>query len=211
VAELVKQLVKARRGFCIMGNHEYNLVAWYARVPGYEKPKHSNRSATEDIGRNESRWRAVLEFFRTLPVAVELPELRLIHACWHRTSLEQVRAVLGQAICSVRPANAYQWLECHVVLRSPFDGTPPLKHTRLLPGLPGDTADLKAVIPHEDLMKGFEVDAPEPFTDNDGKERDRIRAVWWKSQRDQVLNDRPQVFGHYWNLSPSRAGAAPFP
>jgi hypothetical protein len=51
-------------------------------------------------------------------------------------------------------------------------------------------------------MKGFEVDAPEPFTDNDGKERDRIRAVWWKSQRDQVLNDRPQVFRHYSNLPP---------
>lgn len=157
-----------------MGNHEYNLVAWYAQVPGYERPKTSNRPTTDeitrDVQRGGTRWTHVLGFFRKLPLALALPDLRLIHACWHRASLTQVSPVLGREIRSGSPADAVDWLERHVVLRSPFD-VAPLERTRLLPGLPGDTADHYAVIPHGDLMKGFEVDAPEPFRDNDGKER----------------------------------------
>jgi hypothetical protein len=40
VSRLVMSLVSRRRAFCIMGNHEYNLVAWYA---GWMAPKESNR------------------------------------------------------------------------------------------------------------------------------------------------------------------------
>lgn len=210
VAELVHRLVAARRAFCIMGNHEYNLVAWYAGVPGYEKPKRSNRPTTEDVGRHPNRWRPVLEFFRGLPLGLELPDLRVIHACWHRPSLHQVSAVLGQPARASSPAaDPIERLESGVVLRSPFDVGGPLERARLLPGLPGDTKDFDAVIAHEDLMKGFEVAVQVPFLDNDGKERRRIRAVWWRDQLDQVLRDRPQVFGHYWNLPPIDGDMAP--
>jgi hypothetical protein len=211
VAELVLRLCAARRAFCLMGNHEYNLVAWYAAIPGYQKPKRSNRPTTEDIVRRPERWAPVLQFMRGLPFGVALPDLRMIHACWHRASLDQVRYVLevsGQP--GSGPADAVAWLEQHVVLRSPFDLRSPLRETRLLATLPGDTADYSADIPHEDLIKGYEVLAPEPFIDNDGKVRDRIRALWWKGDRlADVLHDRTQVFGHYWNLPPIDGELAP--
>jgi hypothetical protein len=211
VAELVLRLVEARRGFCLMGNHEYNLVAWFAQVPGYEGPKTSNATTiaeiTRDRERGGTRWARVLGFFRDLPLAVALPDLRLIHACWHVPSLTVVSPVLGREVRAGAPADAIGRLERHVVLRSPFDGAP-LERTRLLAGIPGDTRDRAAVIPHEDLMKGFEVAAPEPFRDNYGDERTRIRALWWAT-RENVLVDRPQVFGHYWNLPPVDGHMAP--
>jgi hypothetical protein len=209
VGELVTGLVGARRGFCLMGNHEYNLVAWAARVPGYDRPKKSNRATIEHVERDRERWKPVLEFFKGLPVGVELPDLRLIHACWHRPSLAQVAVALAASPRrSADPVDAVARLEEHVVLRSPFVEAP-VERTRLVDGLPGDTADFSAVIPHEDLMKGFEVDAPESFRDNDGKRRTRIRAVWWRTHLHEVLTDRPQVFGHYWNLPPVDGHMAP--
>jgi hypothetical protein len=191
VAELVRGLVGRRRALCLMGNHEYNLVAYHLKVPGYERPKRSNAPTIREMAAEPARWGAVLDFLRTLPIGINLPDLRLIHACWNRRSLELTEGVLGVSN------------ENGVSLRSPFDAQ------GLLPGLPGDTRDHDADIPHEALMKGFEVVAPVPFKDNDGKLRRKIRAVWWKDGRDLVLTDKTQVFGHYWNVPPIDGHFAP--
>jgi hypothetical protein len=206
VAELVKGLVSDRRAFCIMGNHEYNLVAKHLRVPGYEKPKKSNAPTIKEIDDNPERWQPVLEWFRDLPVGVELPGLRIIHACWHKKSLEQVSPFIGVKLRPEPEENtcAFDLMNSHTVLRSPFTSQ------GLIKGLPGDTADHSAVIPHEDLMKGFETDAASPFIDNDGKQRTRIRCAWWEEGlRHLVLDDTPQVFGHYWNCPPIDGHMAP--
>lgn len=94
VAELVQTLVARRRAFCSMGNHEYNLVAWYAQVPGYERPKRSNRPTTEDVHGRPGRWAPVMTFFRDLPLGLVLPDLRVVHACWHVPSLARIEQVL---------------------------------------------------------------------------------------------------------------------
>ena len=44
-------------------------------------------------------------------------------------------------------------------------------------------------------MKGYEIPAPEPFEDNDGKVRDMIRTTWWKDADPPVLRDDFRVFG----------------
>jgi hypothetical protein len=205
VAELVKNLVTDRRAFCIMGNHEYNLAAWDLGVPGYEKPKKSNAATIKEIEDNRGRWQPVLEWFRDLPIGVELPGLRIIHACWHKKSLDKIGPFLG---VELRPepeekTSVFDLMNSHIVLRSPFT------RAGLVQGLPGDTADHSAVIPHEDLMKGFEMDTDQPFTDNDGKVRTRVRCAWWNNGMHLVLNDKPQVFGHYWNCPPIHGDMAP--
>lgn len=191
-AELVRGLVGRRRALCVMGNHEYNLVAFHLKVPGYEKPKTSNESTIKSMGKEPKRWGLVLDFLRSLPLALNLPDLRLIHACWNR-----------KALAIVEPVLRVEGDVDGVCLRSPFH------ETGLLDGLPGDTRDRHAEIPHEVLMKGFEVVAPVPFKDNDGKLRRKIRAVWWKDSRDLVLTDKTQVFGHYWNVPPIDGHFAP--
>ena len=205
VGELVRDLVGQRRAVCIMGNHEYNLVAHHLGVDGYAKPKHSNRSTLAAIAADtQGRWQSVLEFFRDLPIGIDLPDLRIIHACWHRPSLARIEGHLRvTAQRAPAGADAMAWVLSHVSLRSPFSPT------GLLPALPGETADDDSDAPHEVLMKGFEVAAP-PFFDNDRKERNRVREVWWhKGASEAYLMDKPQVFGHYWNVPPVDGHFAP--
>ena len=202
VAELVLGLAGRRRALCVMGNHEYNLVAFHLKVPGYEKPKRSNAPTIQAMGKEPKRWGAVLDFLRSLPIGINLPELRLIHACWNRESLAQTDVL--RVTPEAGDVDALSWVSKHICLRSPFH------ETGLLDGLPGDTRDKHADIPHEALMKGFEVVAPAPFKDNDGKLRHKIRAVWWKDDaRHLVLSDKTQAFGHYWNAPPIDGHFAP--
>lgn len=192
VAELVMGLVQSRRALCLMGNHEYNLVAFDC---GLSKPKSSNRPTIEDVKTRRDRWDPILAWFRTLPVALDLPELRVVHAVWHLPSIEAVGPVLGRAIVSpVGRGDAVSWLEGHVVLESPFDAA------GLKQGLPKAADDSDD--PHEVPIKGYEAEAPEPFVDVDGKTRTQTRVTWWKDPHSPVPSDKVTVFGHYWNLPP---------
>jgi hypothetical protein len=194
VAELVRHLVVTGRGACIMGNHEYNLVAWSLKVPGEEGGKKSNEATRADIQRRPGRWKPVLEFFRKLPMAYALPDLRIIHACWHRPSFEAVSAALAPRQVPPVAAGTVGWLASHVALESPFD-----EHG-LKAGLPQGSPE-QWDTPHELLLKGHELKCAS-FDDVDGHPRDARRVTWWNEETDSVLHDRAQVVGHYWNLPP---------
>lgn len=203
VARLVRRLEAAGRAVCLMGNHEYNLAAWHLAVPGYGRPKSSNHLTVHAIDDDPAPWRPILEWFATLPLGLALPDLRVIHACWHRPSLAVVEPVLGRTPgTGGAQLDTFDWVRDHVVLRSPFEGRD------LHPDLPGEPADPKADLPHEILMKGPEVPWPS-FSDNDGRPRDSARAMWWRDGLDAVRTDRPQVFGHYWNCPPVHGAFVP--
>ena len=200
LAELVMSLVEQGRALCLMGNHEYNLVAW--RVLGHP-PKHSNGPTIADVEERSERWERVLGFFATLPIAIELPDLRVIHAAWHRDAFAAVEPVLGREPqgLSSEFSDPIDVLEDHIRLVSPFVLEPT---TGLAPGLPSAPLLPPANdLPHEILLKGFERETPEPFLDNDGKERRALRVRWWDEGAADVPRDRMTVYGHYWNLPPA--------
>jgi hypothetical protein len=191
-ATLVMNLVQDGRALCLMGNHEYNLVG---HTLGVEKPKASNFKTIEDVQRRPREWAPVLEFFRDLPLALDLPELRVIHAVWHLECFERVSGVLGRPV-GPSEGHGIEWLRAHTVLRSPF--TP----HGLVEGLPSEGVPPADDAAHEVLIKGYEEKADMPFTDNDGKVRDLIRATWWLEPGPHIPQDKVTVFGHYWNLPP---------
>jgi hypothetical protein len=190
VASLVKRLVDEGVALCLLGNHEYNLVQWWR---GRARPKHSNEKTVEHVAANRAAWEPVLEFFETLPIALELPSVRVIHAVWHREAFHAVASALGA------PAPHPTWgsFASHVALGSPFDGD------ELWEGLPEERHQPSNDRLHELLIKGYEEHATTPFRDNDGKERRTIRVCWWKDERDEIPRDKRTVFGHYWNVPPA--------
>lgn len=197
VVEQVMAMVERERAACIMGNHEYNLVAYVLGVPGYRKPKSSNARTIDSIERNPLRWRKALEFLRTLPLGFALPDLRIIHACWHVPSYQAVKKILApRSFASGGPLRDF------VTLETPFT-----EHG-LKEGLHSWDDAVRIDSPHEILMKGFEIPAAQPFRDTEGTERGMIRATWWKGEGD-VVRDRPQVVGHYWNLPPVHGDFCP--
>lgn len=197
-AELVLDLCARGRAVCLMGNHEYNLVA---TVLGLDPARPSNRTTLDDLAARPQRWEPVLQGLATLPLALELPGLRAIHAEWHSHCVNRCRQALAP-----RPERLPPWpsqLMAAVLLASPFTDS------GLLPDLPQERSDPGGDRPHELLIKGHEEHAPESFLDSDGHQRTLQRACWWQGRRKHVPRDRTIVFGHYWNLPP-RADAPLF-
>lgn len=197
VSELVMELAQRRRALCLLGNHEYNLAGY---VRGFVKAKRSNAATIEDLSIRPGRWAPVLRFFEALPVAIELDDLRVIHAAWHRDCFERVGAVLGRG-SKVTAIDALAELERCVVLPSPLrDGRP---H----PDLPARGVPPAKDAAHEILIKGYEAPTSSPFRDNDGVERRLVRVCFWNpdvpgGKRD-VPDDKTLVFGHYWSVPPA--------
>jgi len=204
VASLVRRLVSEKRGFCLLGNHEANLLAWHFRHPRYLEPKPSNRDTIAAIEADRRRWLPLLEFFRDLPIAVALPDLRLVHACWHAESFARVRDLLAPTSTDADAGDsAFDYMTRHVALGSPFN------ERGFIEGLPGADAISDVHVPHDDFLKGFETPIDKPFHDNSGKTRHHRRVRWWQEQTHQVVNDRTVVFGHYWHLPPLKGHFAP--
>lgn len=188
--ELVRKLVQAGRALCLMGNHELNLIEWrYGRV----RPKHSNVPTIRDIEERRREWDPLLTFMEGLPLALELDDLRVTHAGWHRRCVAALEPSL-QTASPVHPiAEPFRDL---VRLNGPYE------NGRLRGGVPTETFENQWEKPLDILLKGYEVDAPEPYPDNDGRMREKIRVLWWRDEHDEVPKDRRIVFGHYWNMPP---------
>ena len=100
--QLVKAMVDAGSALIVMGNHEFNAIAY-----SFEHPTGSGRFRRAHDERNEKQHRAFLDqltddekqyyltWFWTMPLWLDLGGLRVVHACWHEPSMEVVIAELG--------------------------------------------------------------------------------------------------------------------
>lgn len=189
VSQRVMRLCAAG-ALCLMGNHEYNLVEWrHGRVG----PKKSNAATIADVEARPDAWAPVLAFFETLPLALEMPTLRVTHAVWHLGCFAELEGPLATPAPG-QPLDPF-WAPS-VVLHAPYEAG------ALRAGVPTEPFGDQWEKSLEVFLKGYESLAPEPFVDNDGKTRDKVRTEWWVQADAPVPDDRRLVFGHYWNMPP---------
>lgn len=102
--DLVKRMVDAGFALCIMGNHEYNAISYTTesvQSPGsYLRPHNArhNRLIAETLEQFASHpedWRMYLEWFKTLPLFLELPGFRAVHACWDDDLITEFKRRFG--------------------------------------------------------------------------------------------------------------------
>jgi hypothetical protein len=211
--ELVRAMVDQQCALVTMGNHEFNAIAYATRDPqrgaGYylrphtENHNRQHKAFLAEVGHRSSRHTEWIDWFRTLPLWLELDDLRIVHACWHEPSIEAIRKRLdgSNRITEEFLVNAHK-----------------------LNGQPRCPAVHDAV---ETLLKGLEVDLPggASFLDAHNIRRDRTRVRWWHegpprlrdvalgpgSHLDQVRDvlladdaipgyshEHPVFCGHYW-------------
>jgi len=164
VLSTVRSMVDAGTALIVMGNHEFNAISYATpdpREPGEYLRKHSeknNKQHREFLAQLDEGERADwIEWFRTLPIWLDLGELRIVHACWHQGSIEVLERAFG--------GNRFP------------DGDDAF----VAANTKGDPI-YEAV---EVLLKGPELDLaayslPE-FRDEGGQVRDKARVQWWKS------------------------------
>ena len=152
----VRDMVAGGQAHCILGNHEYNFVAYhtpdgqggYLR-PHSDKNKDMHRGTLEAFenhpGEIEEVW---LPWIKNLPFFLDLPDLRVVHACWHTGHLELLAAKTLADEHLLRESSRKNTAEFHAV---------------------------------EAVLKGVELPMPgeEYLKDHAGNKRTEFRARWW--------------------------------
>ena len=223
VLDTVMAMVKGHHALAVMGNHEFNALAYHTL-----DPKDSNAYLRPHLDKNtrqhqafidaygtdstDPKLRSVLDFFYSLPLWLEIYGLRVVHACWHPKSITFMSDLLNT------------------------DNT--LSHELLVYASRKGTPVFEAV---ETLLKGVETTLPNhgSFIDKDGTQRKQVRLAWWSEQpvfwsqatvppniisgpiADQrvpsdlelgySVGSPPVLFGHYWHSGvpePLRPNAA---
>ncbi len=207
VLEIVRPMVEAGHARAVMGNHELNALAYHTEdrdSPGEylrrRSPKNEkqHRATLEQLPPQELR--SYLEWFRTLPMWLDLDGLRAVHACWDEKSIAMI-------------ADAHQ---------DHGGATTDFLHSACRKGEP-------LFAPVEIALKGKEGKLPDgaSFKDKDGHDRTEIRTRWYMApdghtyrtyalQSDEIACDlalddaviaaatpypataKPVFVGHYW-------------
>ena len=99
---LVRTMVDGGSAVCIMGNHEFNALAWTTPAkPGSGRQfvrEHNARHARmiaetlDQYAAYPAEWRETLEWFYQLPLFIDAGRFRAVHACWDDELINPLRA-----------------------------------------------------------------------------------------------------------------------
>jgi len=208
VLQTVIPMVQQGYAKAVMGNHEYNALAFHTKSikdtgcwlrTRTDKHIQQHIRFLDEFFSHKSELANVLEFFKTLPLWLDLDGVRIIHACWDEAYIKKI-------------------LEFQ-------NGSNLLGDDLLHASSDRSTWQYQAI---EALLKGKEITLPKniSFSDKDGNERHEIRVRWWDNtagtyqeafmgpEHDRThipddpisgdhlieygVNEKPVFLGHYW-------------
>lgn len=201
VIDIVRSMIDNGYALSVMGNHEYNAIAYYTKNKNgnylrSHNDKHTNQHkaflSAYDSDLKEKK--SVIDWFKTLPLWLDLDGLRVVHACWDFDLINRIDKPM---------------LTEDLLQKSSITGT----------------WQNNAI---ETILKGKEIPLPEgySFNDKDGNPRTHIRIKYWLKDAvtyqdyfmgpknvlgdipdipvvgDYLLEydsqDKPVFLGHYW-------------
>jgi len=165
---IAKRMVEAGHAYIVMGNHEFNAIAY--ATPNPNKPGDFLRTHRRKVGRNNRKQhkkflkavgknsvqrKEFITWFKTIPLWLEIGGIRVIHACWDPVAMKRLCGKLGPN----------------------YTVTDELMVTMSTKGHQ-DYHDL------EILIKGPEIEMPDGFKYKDKDEivRSSARYAWWDPQ-----------------------------
>jgi hypothetical protein len=205
VLELVRSMTESGTAYAVMGNHEYNAIAYHTPRAGggflrerSTKNTGQHQAFLDEYAGDAQEMKEMIEWFKTLPLWLDLEGVRIIHACWEQASIDQI-------------------IEC-------YDGSNLLGDELLHASAERGSWQFKAI---DILLKGKEIRLPNGahYHDKEGNKRHDIRVRWWdraenyqeaymgpESARTHIPddpiegdhmieyshNEKPVFLGHYW-------------
>ena len=167
--QIIKGMVDSDNAIALMGNHEYNALAYHATIGGNplrrhsEKNTHQHRATLEQFSAFAAEWQMYLQWFYTLPLFFEDKGIRVVHACWDDDHI--------------------QWLKDHHQSRASRRNGTTAGYVTLDKNLLITSHDKsrKEYTVIEETLKGKEFDIPEKYewSDKDGHLRNSNRTRWW--------------------------------
>lgn len=204
---IVREMLDAGTARAVMGNHEFNAIAWYTPDPEYDgehlrrrvpKNRRQHEAFLAETEHNPALHTELVGWFLTLPLWLDLPGLRVVHACWHPGYMAAIEPLL-------KPGRR---LDPALVVAACRQGS----------------MEFRTI---EGLTKGLEIELPSGhgFHDKDDQHRDKVRVKWWDAEANTYRKaailgsaaraalpdtpipesallgyggDVPVFFGHYW-------------
>ena len=190
---IVRAMERAGHAHVVMGNHEYNAIA-YAMVdparldycrPHSKKNDHQHEAFLAEVGFDTPLHRSIIEWFLQMPLWLDLGDIRVVHACWSEAHMKQLESCVHED-----------------------DGVWKLKPTAVIETSRKGSAPYDAV---EVLLKGPEVGmGGYYYFDKDGHRRGKARARWWDPTA-TTLRDLAIVSDNFDLRAPDAAEAAELP
>lgn len=204
---IAKSMVENGAALAVMGNHEFNAIA-YATInpqqkgeylrPHTQKNRKQHAEFLNQVDEGSQQHQLFIDWFKTLPLFLDLEGIRVVHACWDAKSLDMIKPLLN----SDNTLKDSAWIKVTQKNFPEFDAA-------------------------ETLLKGLEIPLPigVEFYDKDNNPRREVRTRWWETQsltyRDLAIvpedvieliphqpvakdllpgydGDKPLFLGHYW-------------
>ena len=202
---IVRRMVDAGAALAIMGNHELNALAFHTPHP--DRPGDHLRSHNESHSRQHAETMrqlspgdlaAALEWFRTLPMWLDLDGLRAVHACWDDRLVGLLRGPVDDAFLASACLRGG-------LLNEPVEAILKGKDMRLPPGvsytdrdgLRRTSARVRWYAPPEGHTCRTYAMASEPI-DSDAP----LPAEVIRSAAPYAEEEKPVFVGHYWLQGP---------
>ena len=208
--DIVRRMVDEGHAHAIMGNHEFNAIAWFLRDENgqplrahTEKNYKQHQAFLTELEGQPGRHKEIIAWFLTLPLWQSFDGFNVIHACWHKSYMNRFSTRL-------KDGNRLDRDLMPEAATKPKDG---------------ESETLFHAI--EVWLKGLETPLPDghTFLDKDKNLRHEVRVRWWDhnavlysdaalieeeirnrlpvleiphSARYRYPEDVPVFFGHYW-------------
>lgn len=165
---IVKRMVDENSAMAVMGNHEFNFLCYNTEIsPGkFLRPhtKNNNKQVKQTLlqfKNHENEMNEYLNWFRKLPLYLEIDGIRIVHACWEDENIVNLK------------------LEGKIEFSNEF-------LIRLFSDK--SSALYKAV---DETLKGKEMIIPENgyIIDVEGKKRYKSRTKWWLDPNDSTYDE----------------------
>lgn len=206
VLKIVRAMVDSNNAHMVLGNHEYNAIAYHTRSlsngflrPHTQKNKNQHLATLASFKGKTKLLNEYINWFKSLPLFLELDGINIVHACWAFDEVDFIKKNYPENIFNEK-----------LLQLSVIENTP----------------EFNAV---ETLLKGKEVILPPhiKYIDKDGHRRRSVRYKWWvkinaetyrtiavnyekqvpdvkvpekifQNHKPYLADQKPVFVGHYW-------------
>lgn len=188
VVRLVARWIEAGVAQCVLGNHDLNVMLGHREAGNHwffgKAESLDGRTVTPQRPADDAIRAETVALFRTLPLALEREDVRVVHACWRGEMIDVAR----------RRRDVLRFYHRHMQritaeLRIRDDVDPIERKLCLQNGNPVKV-----------ITSGLEQRTDRPFTAG-GKQRREKRVPWWDEYEDEPLC----LFGHFSSTQPARS------
>lgn len=90
---IVRGMVTAGAALAVLGNHEFDALRYHFDPVRHSHLRTQLAATHAQFADHNEEWQSWLEWFRTLPFALDLGVIRVVHACWNNDAAQSLRVL----------------------------------------------------------------------------------------------------------------------